>query len=48
MQIYLKVLLIILHPLYQQHDTKETPWVVLYAPIAQIMTHTTYVYIAAA
>ena len=36
------------HPLYQQHDTKRNTWVVLYTRIAQLMTHTTYVYIAAA
>ena len=47
-QIYLRVWLMILHPLYQQHDTKRNPWVVLYTHIAQLMTHTTYAYIAAA
>ena len=37
-----------MYPLYQQHDTKRNPWVVLYTHIAQLMTHTTYVYTAAA
>ena len=46
-QIYLRTL-IIFHPLYQYHDTKRNPWVVLYTHNAQLMTHTTYVYIAAA
>ena len=34
--------------LHQQHDIKRNPRVVLYTHIAQIMTHTTTVYIAAA
>ena len=47
-QIYLWVSIIILHPLYQWYDTKRSPWVVLYTHIAQLMAHTTNVYIAAA
>ena len=31
-----------------KHDTERNPWVVLYAHIVQLMTHTTNVYIAAA
>ena len=34
--------------LYQQNDTKKNPWAVLYTHIAQLMTHTINVYIAAA
>ena len=47
-QIYLWISIIILHPLYQWHETKKKPWVVLYTHIAQLMTHTTNIYIAAA
>ena len=47
-QIYLRISIIVLHPLYQLYDTKRNPWVVLYTHIAQRMTHTTNVYIAAA
>ena len=38
----------ILHPLYPKNGTKRSPWVVLYTRIAQLITHTTNVYIAAA
>ena len=41
-------ILIILHPLHQIHDTKRNPWVALCTHIAQLMTLTTNVYMAAA
>ena len=37
----------ILHPLYQQYDTKRNTWVVFYTHIAQLMTNITNVYIDA-
>ena len=40
--------MIILHPLYQQHDTKRNPWVVFYTHISQLMSHTTNLYVATA
>ena len=39
-QIHLLISMIILHPLYQHHDTKRSPWTALYTHIAQLMTHT--------
>ena len=47
-QMYLRISVIILHPLHQNYNTKRNPWVALYTHITQLMTHTTNVYIGAA
>ena len=35
------------HLWHQLRDTKRDPWVILYTSIAQLMIHTTVVYVAA-
>ena len=45
---YTTIITVVISLLRQQTDTKRNPWVVLYTHMAQLMTHTTIVYIAAA
>ena len=45
---YTTIITVVIRLLRQQTDTKRNTWVVLYTHIAQLMTHTTIVYIAAA
>ena len=42
------IITVVISFLRQQTDTKRNSWVVLYTHIAQLMTHTAIVYIAAA
>ena len=45
---YTTIIIVVMSLLRQQTDTKRNPLVVLYTHMAQLMTHTTIVYIAAA